>query len=76
MKAPTMEFNVNKLLSKKQVRELVGFSYAHLDRFEFDDAYVGYGFPKRIRIGHRVFWVEREIQDWIAAQIAKRETPV
>lgn len=64
---------MDRLLSKKQVREIVGFSFAHIDRMEFDEAYVSYGFPKRIRIGFRVFWVEREIYEWVAAQIAKRE---
>lgn len=64
---------MNRLLSKKGVRDKVGFSFAHIDRMENDPDYVDYGFPKRVQIGFRVFWVEEEIDTWIAAQIAKRD---
>ena len=64
---------MTKLLSKKQVREIVGFGFAHIDRMENDPAYAHLVFPKRVRIGFRVFWVEVEIYDWVAAQIAKRD---
>ena len=64
---------MNRLLSKKQVREIVGFSFAHIDRMENDPAYAHLGFPKRVQVGFRVFWVEAEIHDWVAAQIAKRD---
>ena len=64
---------MTRLLSKKQVREIVGFSFAHIDRMENDDAYMHLGFPKRVQIGFRVFWVEEEIHTWVAAQIAKRD---
>lgn len=64
---------MDRLLSKKQVKEIVGFSHAHIDRMETDKEYAHYGFPKRIRIGFRVFWVEVEVYDWVAGQIAKRD---
>ncbi len=64
---------MTKLLSKKQVREIVGFSFAHIDRMESDPAYTHLDFPKRVQIGFRVFWVEEEIYAWVAAQIAKRD---
>lgn len=64
---------MDRLLSKKQVREIVGFSFAHIDRMEFEPEYRHLDFPKRIRIGFRVFWVEVEVYDWVATQIAKRE---
>ena len=64
---------MNRLLSKRQVREIVGFSFAHIDRMENDPDDVDYGFPKRVQIGFRVFWVEEEIYAWVAAQIAKRD---
>ena len=64
---------MTKLLSKKQVREIVGFSFAHIDRMESDTAYAHLDFPKRVQIGFRVFWVEDEIHNWVAAQIAKRD---
>lgn len=61
-----------KLLSKKQVREIVGFSFAHIDRMELEPEYAHLEFPKRVRIGFRVFWVEVEIYEWVATQIAAR----
>lgn len=63
---------MERLISKKQVKEIVGFSSAHIDRMEFEDEYQHLGFPKRVRIGHRVFWVASEVYDWVAEQIAKR----
>lgn len=72
--APIKELIVmTRLLSKKQVREIVGFGFAHIDRMENDPDYAHFGFPRRVRIGFRVFWVESEIHDWVAAQIAKRD---
>lgn len=62
-----------KLLSKKAVCAKVGFSPAHLARLEYDAEYAHLGFPKRVRIGFRVFWVESEIDDWIRKQIARRD---
>lgn len=64
---------MTRLLSKKQVREIVGFSFAHIDRMETEIEYAHLGFPKRVHIGFRVFWVEKEIHAWVAAQIAKRD---
>lgn len=63
---------MDRLLSKKQVREIVGFSFAHIDRMNNDPDYAYLDFPNRIKIGIRVFWVEKEIYDWVAAQIATR----
>lgn len=56
-----------RLLTKKLVRDKVGFSFAHIDRLENEGK-----FPKRVRIGHRVFWVEQELDAWIAEHVAKR----
>ena len=56
-----------QLLPKKRVRELVGFSFAHIDRMEAANR-----FPKRVRIGFRVFWVASEIEDWIRTHIRQR----
>lgn len=64
---------MEKLLTKKQVKELVGFGFAHIDRMEKDPEYVYLEFPKRVRIGYRVFWVDSEIQLWIANRIAERD---
>ena len=60
-----------KLLSKKQVKEMVLISFAHIDRREKAGT-----FPKRVRLGSypssRVGWIEQEILDWLQALIADR----
>lgn len=59
---------MERLLTKRQVKEVVGYSPAHVDRLEADGR-----FPKRVRHGFRVFWVSSEIQQWIADRIAERD---
>jgi prophage regulatory protein len=60
-----------RLLSKKQVREIVLYSPAHISRLEADGR-----FPKRVRLGQgRVGWVEDEVLDWIRDRIAERDKP-
>ena len=57
-----------RFLSKKQVRDLVTYSYAHIARLEKAGR-----FPKRIPIGPgRVAWIEQEIQDWMQARVDDR----
>jgi prophage regulatory protein len=61
---------MEKLLSKRQVKDLVTYSFAHTARLEAEGK-----FPKRVRLGTgRVAYVASEIQDWIAARIAERDT--
>ncbi len=58
-----------KFLSKKAVRALVLYSYAHIARLEKAGK-----FPKRVRLGPcRVGWVEQEVHDWMKARIAERD---
>lgn len=60
-----------RLLSKKQVRELVLYSPSHIARLEAAGR-----FPKRVRLGQgRVGWVEDEVQDWLRVLVARRDTP-
>ena len=63
-----------RLLSKKQVRDLVLYSFAHIDRLEKADQ-----FPKWVRLGPyrtaRVGWLETEIEAWIEARLAERSAP-
>jgi len=66
-----------RLLSKKQVRDLVCYSPVHIGRLE--DAGL---FPKRVilrrnRHGRpsRIGYVEHEIQAWIEAKAAERDAP-
>lgn len=59
---------MTKLLSKKQVKELVLYSYAHTARLEKEGR-----FPKRVRLGTgRVAYVAEEIEAWIQARINDR----
>lgn len=64
---------MERLLSKKQVREIVSFSLTHIDRLSHEPEYAHLGFPKPIKIGHRVFYRESKINDWVAFQIATSE---
>jgi prophage regulatory protein len=58
-----------RILCKKQVRALVLYSPAHIDRLEKAGR-----FPKRVRLGAaRVGWIEKEVLDWLALRIAARE---
>lgn len=67
--APIREFMAMKLLSKKQVREMVLYSPAHIARLEANGK-----FPKRVALGSgRVGWVDQEVEDWILARIAERD---
>lgn len=58
-----------KLLSKREVREKVLYSPAHIARLEASGL-----FPKRVQLGAcRVGWVDEEIDDWIRQRIARRD---
>ena len=57
-----------RLLSKKQVKETVLYSFAHIDRLEKAGQ-----FPKRVRLGqNRVGWVDNEVYDWLQERLDKR----
>lgn len=58
------------LLSKKQVKEMVLYSFAHIDRLE-----AAGDFPRRVKLGqNRVGWVRSEIEDWIRDLIEQRDS--
>ena len=61
-----------RLLSKKQVKELVLYSFAHIERMEKAGR-----FPKRVRLSQfprgRCGYVEAEILEWLQARIAERD---
>ena len=66
------EFAMTRLLSKKQVREKVLYSPAHIDRLEKAGQ-----FPSRVQLGPgRVGWVEEEVENWLQQHIAKRQRPL
>jgi len=58
-----------RILSKRQLRELVLYSPQHVARLEKAGA-----FPKRITLGQcRVGWIEQEVLDWLAERIKRRD---
>lgn len=58
-----------KMLSKKEVRELVLYSPAHIARLEKSGQ-----FPKRVQLGlNRVGWVESEVLEWLQQRIDLRD---
>lgn len=60
-----------RLLSKRQVREIVLYSPQHIARLEAAGK-----FPKRVHVGQcRVGWIEEEVLDWLRARIAERDNP-
>ena len=58
-----------KMLSKRQVKELVLYSPQHIARLEAAGE-----FPKRVQLGqNRVGWIEEEVLDWLLARIKARD---
>ena len=58
-----------RILSKKDVRQLVLYSPAQIDRMEKAGR-----FPKRVQLGPcRVGWVESEVLAWLEARLQARE---
>ena len=60
-----------RILSKRQLKELVLYSPQHIARLEAAGQ-----FPKRVRLGaNRVGWVGSEVLDWLQERIDRREDP-
>ena len=60
-----------RILSKRQLKELVLYSPQHVARLEKAGL-----FPKRVQLGpNRVGWVEAEVLDWLEARLTNRDTP-
>ena len=59
-----------RILSKRQLKELVLYSPQHIARLEKAGT-----FPLRVALGpNRVGWVEDEVLDWLQERIMRRET--
>ena len=59
---------VMRILSKRDLKEMVLYSPQHVARLEKAGQ-----FPKRIQLGpNRVGWLESEVQDWIAERMELR----
>lgn len=62
---------VMRLLSKRQLKELVLYSPQHIARLE-----KARKFPLRVILGpNRVGWVETEVLDWLQTRMDRREAP-
>lgn len=60
-----------RLLSKRQLKDLVLYSPQHVARLEAAGK-----FPKRVQLGQcRVGWVEQEVLDWVQERIDRRDIP-
>ena len=59
---------VMRILSKRQLQELVLYSPQHIARLEKAGK-----FPQRIQLGpNRVGWVESEVLEWLEIRLAAR----
>lgn len=57
-----------RILSKRQVKELVLYTPKHIARLEKAGQ-----FPKRVALGpNRVGWVESEVLDWLEERLKRR----
>ena len=57
-----------RILSKRDLKELVLYSPQHVARLEKAGK-----FPKRVQLGpNRVGWVESEVLDWLAERLESR----
>lgn len=60
---------VMRILSKRQLKELVLYSPQHIARLEKAGT-----FPLRVNLGpNRVGWVESEVLDWLNERLQRRE---
>lgn len=65
------EVRAMRMVSKRQLKELVLYSSQHIQRLENTGQ-----FPKRVRLGNgprgRVGWIESEVQEWLQEKVAQR----
>jgi prophage regulatory protein len=60
---------VVRIVSKRQLKEMVLYSPQHIARLEKAGK-----FPKRVQLGpNRVGWVEDEVLDWLQARLNCRD---
>ena len=63
-----MASELSKLITKKQLRDMVPYTPQHILRLEKMGK-----FPKRVRVGENsVAWLLTEVERWIAVRVAQR----
>lgn len=69
--APFLGDIVMRILSKRQLKEIILYSPQHVARLEKAGL-----FPKRVHLGpSRVGWVEAEVLEWLQKRLDRREAP-
>jgi prophage regulatory protein len=62
----------NRLINKGQLCQMVPYTPQHILRLEKEGK-----FPRRVQVGpNRVAWLESEVEAWVAARVAERDTIV
>ena len=71
---PAQGSTAMRLLSKRQLKELVLYCPQHIQRLENANR-----FPRRVRLGNgprsRVGWIESEVMEWLQKRIDERNNP-
>ncbi len=64
-----MEHSTSRIIREKECRNVTGLSRQYRWTLEQEGK-----FPKRVPLGPKAIgWVEAEVQDWLAAQMAQRD---
>ena len=63
------------LISKKQLKEMVLYSDAHIDRLQDEKSpYYDPSFPKKVKVSaHRIGFVLAEVENYVRAKIEQRD---
>lgn len=63
------------LISKKRLKELVLYSYAHIDRLQDENSpYYDPLFPKKVKVGNnRIGYYLPEVERYIQAKLEQRD---
>ena len=68
---------IDRCISFKELKTIVPYSRAHIDRLENQPKYRGDdGFPQRVRLGNcRCCWMLSEVVAWLRRRADKRKPP-
>ena len=67
-----MASRANRLITRRELCQIVPYTPQHILRLEKAGK-----FPRRVQVGpNRVAWLESEVEAWVAARVAERDTVV